>query len=192
MTALVAGLVLFLGVHSIRIFADDWRTARIARMGEGPWKGLYSLASLAGLGLIIWGFGQARLDTIVVWSPPAWTHLVAALLMLPAFVLIVAGNVRGTHMKAAVGHPMVLGTKIWAFGHLVANGTLADIVLFGAFLGWAIAAFSAARRRDRAAGVVYPAGTGSRDALVVAIGVVAWFVFGYWLHGPLIGVRPFG
>lgn len=191
MTALVAGLVLFLGIHSIRIFADDWRTARIARMGEGTWKGLYSLASLAGLVLIVWGFGQARLDPIVVWSPQAWTRMAAALLMLPAFVLIVAGNVRGTRMKAAIGHPMVLGTKIWAFGHLIANGTLADIVLFGSFLAWAIAAFAAARRRDRAAGVVYPAGTWSRDALVVAIGVAAWFVFGYWLHGPLIGVRPF-
>jgi uncharacterized membrane protein len=191
MTALVAGLVLFLGIHSIRIFADDWRAARIARMGEGKWKGLYSIASLVGIVLVVWGFGQARLDLIVVWSPPAWTRMAAALLMLPAFVLIVAGNVRGTRMKAAVGHPMILGTKIWAFGHLIANGTLADIVLFGSFLVWAIAAFATARRRDRAAGVIYPAGTWSRDALVIAIGVVAWFVFGYWLHGPLIGVRPF-
>jgi len=187
MTLLVAGLVLFLGAHSVRIVADPWRTAAIARIGRNPWRGLYSLVSLAGLALIVWGYAQARLDTVVVWAPPAWTRYVTSLLVLPAFVLIVAGNLPGTRMRAALGHPMLLGTKLWAFAHLVSNGTLADIVLFGAFLAWSVVDYSASRRRDRDAGTVYPPGRTSRDAMAVAIGIVAWFVFGFWLHGPLIG-----
>jgi len=192
MSVLVAGLVLFLGLHSLRIFAGGWRDAQVARLGEKRWKGLFSLASLVGFALIVYGYGLARQSPVVLYTPPVWSRHVAALLMLPAFVLIVAGNMRGTKMKAAVGHPMVLGTKVWAFGHLLANGTLADVVLFGSFLVWAIADYASARRRDRVAGVVYPPGSGARDALAVAIGIVAWAVFGFWLHGPLIGVRPFG
>src|SRR6187397_1339938 len=138
MTPLVAGLVLFLGLHSVRIVAEPWRESVIARIGRNPWRALYSIVSLAGFALLVWGYGQARLDPIVVWSPPAWTRYVTSLLVLPAFVLIVAGNMRGTRIKAAVGHPMLLGTKLWAAAHLVSNGTLADIVLFGSFLAWAI------------------------------------------------------
>ena len=191
MIYLVAGLILFLGTHSVRIFADDWRTAQVARLGAQKWKGLYSLASLAGFVLLVWGYGQARLDPVILWSPPVWTRHLASLLVLPAFVLVAAGNMRGTRIKAAVGHPMVLGTKLWAFAHLLANGSLADVVLFGAFLAWAITDYASARKRDRAAGTVYPPGTLARDALAVVIGVAAWVAFGFWLHGPLIGVRPF-
>ena len=191
MTLLLAGLVLFLGAHSVRIVADPWRTSMIARIGRNPWRGLYTLVSLAGLALIVWGYGQARLDPVVVWSPPAWTRYATSLLVLPAFVLIVAGNLPGTRIRARLGHPMVLGTKLWAFAHLLSNGTLADIVLFGAFLTWAIVDYSSSRRRDREAGTAYPPGTSSRDATAIAIGTIAWFVFGFWLHGPLIGVRAF-
>jgi uncharacterized membrane protein len=191
MTYLVAGLVLFLGGHSVRIFADGWRASVIERLGRNAWRGLYSLVSLAGIVLVVWGYGQARLDPIVVWSPPAWTRYVTALLVLPAFVLIVAGNLPGTRIRARLGHPMVLGTKLWAFAHLLSNGMLADIVLFGAFLVWAILDYTSARRRDRTAGTAYPPGTASRDATAIAIGTIAWFVFGFWLHAPLIGVRPF-
>ncbi|MCC7217311.1 MAG: NnrU family protein [Burkholderiales bacterium] len=192
MIYLVAGLVLFLGSHSVRIFADDWRAAQVARLGERMWKGLYSAVALAGFVLLVWGYGQARMDPVVLWSPPVWTRHLASLLLVPAFVLVVAGNLRGTRIKAAVGHPMVLGTKLWAFAHLIANGTLADVVLFGAFLVWAIADYASARKRDRAAGTVYPAGSAARNALAVVVGVAAWAAFGVWLHGPLIGVRPFG
>ena len=187
MTPLVAGLVLFLGVHSIRIFADPWRTSMIARIGRNPWRGLYTIVSLAGFALIIWGYGQARADTVVVWSPPGWTRYATWALVLPAFVLIAAGNIPGTRIRAALGHPMLLGTKLWAFAHLLSNGMLADIVLFGSFLAWAIVDYSSARRRDRAAGTVYPPGTTGRDATAIAIGVIAWYVFAFWLHGPLIG-----
>ena len=191
MTPLIAGLVLFLGLHSVRIVAEPWRESMIARIGRNPWRGLYSIVSLAGFALVVWGYGQARLDPLVLWSPPSWTRYLTSLLVLPAFVLIAAGNMRGTRIKAAVGHPMLLGTKLWAVAHLLSNGMLADIVLFGSFLAWAIVDYASSRRRDRAAGTVYPRGTPGRDATAMAIGTAAWFVFGFWLHGPLIGVRPY-
>jgi uncharacterized membrane protein len=192
MTFLIVGLILFLGVHSVRIFADPWRSAQIARLGEGPWKGLYSLASIVGFVLLLWGFGQARAATLVLWSPPSWTHYVAAVLTLIAFVLIVAAYVPGTRIKAWLHHPMVLGIKVWAFAHLISNGTLADVVLFGSFLVWAIVDFASSRRRDRVAGTVYPAGTAGKDVVAVVVGVVAWAVFLFWLHGWLFRVRPLG
>jgi uncharacterized membrane protein len=191
MPVLIAGLIVFLGLHSLRIFADGWRSAQIARMGHNAWRGLYSLVSLAGFALIVWGFGMARLAPIVVWSPPVVMRHVAALLVLIAFILIAAAYVPGNGIKARVGHPMLAGTKVWAVGHLLANGTLNDIILFGAFLVWAIVLFAVSRRRDRAAGVAYPSlGTG-RTVLTVVIGFVAWGVFAHFLHLWLIGVSPF-
>ncbi len=192
MTALILGLVVFLGVHSVRIVGDGWRSRQIGRLGEAKWKGLYSLVSLAGFALIIWGYGLARAEPVVIWSPPVWTRQLAALLTVPAFILIVAGNVPGTRIKAAVGHPMVLGVKIWAFAHLIANGTFADVLLFGSFLLWSVVDFASARRRDRAAGTRYPPGSPARDAVAIVVGLAAWVIFGFWLHGWLIGVRPFG
>ena len=192
MSLLILGLIVFLGTHSLRIFADSWRGAQIARIGENPWKGLYSLVSVAGFVLLIWGYGRARSDTIVLWQPPPWTHYLAALLVLIAFVLIAAAYVRGTRIKGALHHPMLLGVKSWAFGHLIANGTLADVVLFGSFLVWAMVDFAASRRRDRVAGTVYPAGTVARDAIAIAIGVATWAVFAFYLHERWIGVRPLG
>ena len=190
MLALLAGLVVFLGVHSVRIVADPWRTRTMARVGEGPWKIAYSLLALLGLVLIVWGYGQARQAPVVLYVPPVWTRHLAAFLVLPAFILIAAGNIRGTRIKARLGHPMVLGTKLWAFAHLVANGTLADLLLFGSILAWAIVDFASARRRDRAAGVVYPAGTVRGDMIALVAGTIAWVVFSFWLHVLLIGVRP--
>ena len=192
MTLLIVGVILFFGVHSVRIFADSWRSAQIARIGEGPWKGLYALASIVGVVLLVWGFGRARAATVVLWSPPFWTHYVAAVLVLIAFVLVVAAYVPRTRIKSKLHHPMVLGVKVWAFAHLISNGTLADVVLFGSFLVWAIADFAASRRRDRIAGTVYPPGTATKDAVAVVVGVVAWAVFAFWLHGWWIGVKPLG
>jgi uncharacterized membrane protein len=192
MTALILGLLLFLGTHSLRVFADDWRARQIARLGEGTWKGLYSVAAALGFVLIVWGYGMARAEPVWLWSPPVWMRHVTALLTIPAFILLAAAYVPGNHMKAAIGHPMVAGVKLWAFAHLLANGTLAAGVLFGAFLAWAIADFASARRRDRRTGTVYPSGTFARDSVAVIIGLVAWVAFAFWLHGWLIGVRPFG
>ena len=192
MTVLILGLILFLGTHSLRIFADDWRGRQVARLGEQRWKGIYSLVSLAGFALLVWGYGMARAEPVLLWSPPVWTRHLAALLTIPAFILLVAAYVPGTRIKAAVGHPMVLGVKTWAFSHLIANGTLADVLLFGSFLVWAVVDYRSAKARDRAAGTRYVTGPVSRDILAVVIGLVAWAAFALWLHGMLIGVRPFG
>ena len=191
MTLLILGLILFLGTHSVRIVADDWRTARIAQLGENGWKGLYSLASALGLGLIVWGYGLARAEPVALWAPPGWTKHVAALLTLPAFVLIAAAYVPGNRIKAAVGHPMVAGVKVWAIAHLLSNGNLADVLLFGAFLAWAVLDFRSARQRDRAANLRHPAGTLARDGIVTAAGIGAWALFASVLHLWLIGVRPY-
>jgi uncharacterized membrane protein len=192
MTWLILGLLIFLGSHSVRIFAEPWRGARIAAMGLNGWKGVYSIVSIAGFVLIVWGYGLARGVPVILFSPPVWTKHVAALLTIPAFILLVAAYVPGTRIKRAVGHPMVAGVKVWAFAHLLANGTLADVVLFGSFLVWAIADYIAARRRDRAAGTVYVVGPITRDVAAVVVGLLAWAAFAFWLHTALIGVRPFG
>jgi len=193
MLTLVVGLLLFLGVHSVRVFADGWRTAMVARLGEKAWKGGYALVSIVGFGLILWGFSQARQQPVVLWpTPPVWVRHVTALLVLVAFVLVVAAYVPRNQLKARLHHPMVLGVKLWAFGHLVANNTLADVVLFGAFLLWAVLDFSAARKRDRLQGTVYAAGIASRTALTVVMGVVAWAVFAFWVHAHWLGVSPMG
>ncbi|MBC7858468.1 MAG: NnrU family protein [Burkholderiaceae bacterium] len=192
MAILILGLILFLGTHSIRIVADDWRATQRARHGEAAWKGVYALASLLGFGLLIWGYGLARQEPLVLWQPPVFTRHLSALLTLPAFVLLAAAYVPRNRIKAALHHPMLLGTKLWALAHLLANGTLADVILFGGFLLWAALAFRAARQRDRAAGAVYPAGTLSGTLATVGVGFAAWAVFALWLHGVLIGVRPFG
>ena len=192
MAVLILGLALFLGVHSTRIAADGWRTATIARIGEKTWKGLYALASIAGFVLIVWGFGLARRNPVYLWEAPMGMRHLAGALMLVAFILLVATYVPRNAIKAKLHHPMVLSVKVWSVAHLLANGNLADVVLFGAFLAWAVFSFRAARRRDRAAGTVYPAGTASGTAMTVVVGIAVWAVFAFWAHGLLFGVRPFG
>ena len=192
MTYLILGLVVFLGAHSVRIFAGDWRDAQLAKLGEARWKGVYSLISAIGLGLIIWGYGLARVDPVVLWTSPAWTRHLAALLTLPAFILLVAAYLPGSQIKAKIGHPMVAGVKIWALAHLLANGRLAAVILFGTFLVWSVLSFTSSRKRDRLAGRIYQAHGWTRDASVVAIGSLAWVLFALWGHVWLIGVKPFG
>ncbi|MDI1260324.1 NnrU family protein [Aquabacterium sp.] len=192
MTGLVVGLLLFLGLHSIRIYAEGWRTRQLARMGEVRWKGLYTLVSLLGFGLIVWGYGQARMAPVVLWPTPVWTRHLAAPLTLVAFVMLAAANVPANHLKEKLGHPMLAGTKVWALAHLLANGTLADAVLFGSFLVWAVLCFRSSRRRDRVNAVRYPKGALRGDVITVVVGLVIWLVFAFWAHGWLIGVRPFG
>ena len=158
MTYLVLGLIIFLGVHSVRMVADDWRTQTRARVGESAFKGVYSLVSLVGFGLIVWGFGQARQMPVQLYSPPAVLRHVALLLTLVSFVLLAASYVPGNGIKSRVHHPMVLGGKVWAFAHLMVNGNAAHVVLFGAFLAWSVWNFVASRKRDRLQGVQYPPG----------------------------------
>lgn len=190
MALLILGLVIFFGAHSIRIFANGWRQRQIARVGLGRWKGLYSLVSAIGLVLIIVGFGQARMNPVLLYVPPALLRHLNILFTLIAFILVAAAYSPRNHIKAWIGHPMVAGVKIWALGHLLAIGMLRDVVLFGAFLLWAIVDFAASRRRDRAAGVVYPAGSPMGDAVAIIAGVIVWAAFAFWLHRLLIGVNP--
>jgi uncharacterized membrane protein len=192
MTLLLIGLVLFLGVHSTRIFAEGWRTQMRGKLGENGWKGLYSLLSIAGFALLVWGYGQARLEPVVLWAAPRWTAHLAALLMLLSFVFLAAAYVPGNGIKARLHHPMVLGVKVWALAHLLANNTLADLLLFGGFLVWAVLSFRAARGRDRAAGTVYAPGRAGPTLVTVVVGLLAWAAFAFWAHAALIGVRPFG
>jgi uncharacterized membrane protein len=192
MSVLILGLVLFLGLHSVRIVADGWRSGMIARVGERPWKLAYALVSVLGFVLICWGYALARQQPVLLWSPPLWTRHLAALLTVPAFVLLVAAYVPGNGLKARLGHPMVLGVKMWALAHLLANGNLADLLLFGGFLVWAVLLFRASQQRDRAQGIVYPAGRLEPTVLTVAFGFVAWALFAFWAHAWLIGVSPFG
>jgi uncharacterized membrane protein len=190
MLVLIIGLVVFLASHSVRVFAPDWRASMIARLGEGPWKGLYSLVSLVGLILIIWGFALARQHPVVIWEPPLWTRHVAILLNLIAFILLAAYMVPPGRIKARLRHPMLLAVKTWAVAHLLANGTLADIVLFGAILVWAVADFAASRRDDRARGTVYIAGPVRNDFIAAAVGIVLWAAIVWRLHEWVIGVSP--
>ncbi|MEX8497670.1 MAG: NnrU family protein [Leptothrix ochracea] len=191
MKTLILGLVLFLGPHAVRIVADEWRSQQIARWGEKPWKAVFSLLSLLGLVLIGWGYGAVRLETTDLWVPPVWTRHLAALLTLPAFVLLAAAHVPGSRMKAQIGHPMLLGTLLWAVAHLLANARVADLLLFGSFALWSALAFRAARRRDSRDGVIRE-GRAGRNAISALSGLVAWVAFAFWLHPLLIGVRPFG
>ncbi len=192
MGALILGLLLFLGMHSVRIGAEGWRSQVIAQRGARTWKGLYAMVSLVGFGLICWGYAQVRQAPQVLWTSPTWTRHLAALLMLVAMVLLVAAYVPRNGIKARFHHPMVLAVKVWALAHLMANNTLADVLLFGSFLLWAVLDFSAARRRDRVAAVRYASGTTGATVVTVLVGAVAWAVMAFWAHSLLFGVRPFG
>lgn len=192
MEMLIAGLVVFLGVHSVRMLAEDWRQRMRASLGKGVWKGVYSLLALVGLVLIAWGFDLAREQPMVLWSPPTGMRHAASLLTLLAFVLLAAAYVPGNAIKARLHHPMVLGVKAWALAHLLSTGMLAHLLLFGSFLLWAVINFAVSRRRDRRDGVQYPPGRVPATLVTVVLGAGAWAAFAFGLHGLLIGIKPFG
>ncbi len=192
MLYLIAGLILFVGVHSVRIFAEDWRTLTRERMGANTYKGIYSLVSAAGLVLIVVGFGMAREAPTLLWMPPRGMRHAASLLTLVSFILLVAAYVPGNSIKAWCHHPMVLGVKTWALAHLLANGSVAHVLLFGVFLAWGVASFVTARKRDRVLGTVYAQGGVTATVVTVLIGSAVWAAFAFWLHGLLIGIRPIG
>lgn len=191
MLILIIGLTLFLGIHSTRIFADPWRTKFIAQRGDKAWKGVYTLVSLVGFGLIVWGFGLARQQPVLLWSPPTGLKHLNALLTWLAFVLLAATNNNKSQIHGVIHHPMVLGVKVWALGHLLANGMVHDVILFGSFLVWSILCFAASRRRDRVTGIKYAKGSAIGTAINVLIGTVLWAIFAFWLHGWLIGIKAF-
>ncbi len=193
MLIFLAGLLLFLGVHSVRIFAEGWRERQRRKLGADTWRGIYAALSLVGMVLLIWGYSLVRDTPTWVWIPPLGMRHAASLFNLLAFILLAAAYVPGNAIKAKVHHPMVAGVKLWAVAHLMANGNLAHIILFGSFLAWAVADFIAARKRDRRSLSSQPAATTlAATVITVVVGTLSWVVFAFWLHGWLIGVKPFG
>ena len=191
MTIMIIGLLIFLGSHSVRIFAENWRQQQIAQHGESTWKVAYSAVSIIGLAIAIYGFGQMRLDPIYVWFPPMGMRHAVALLMVPAFIMLVAAYVPGNAIKAKLGHPMMLAVKIWALAHLLANGRLGDIIFFAAFLIWAILAFKTAKKRDRLSPPAPVATSTMATIATVLVGLLAYVIFAFYLHTVLIGVPVF-
>ena len=212
MIELLIGLLLFLGTHSLRIVAEDWRVGLISRLGEKKFKGLVSVASLIGFILIIHGYGVARLTPQILWVPPVATRHVAALLMLFAMIFLVASYIPGNHIKARLRHPMVISVKVWSVAHLLANGMAADVLLFSSFLLWAVFDFRAARQRDRmgaiktsmtidtaagpssvpASNVALKPATVRGTVMAIVLGTALWVGFVAYLHLKLFGVSPLG
>ncbi|HEY0857247.1 MAG TPA: NnrU family protein [Albitalea sp.] len=189
MTWLVLGLVLFLGIHSVAIVAPGWRDVQVMQRGEKAWKGIYSVVAIAGFVMLIVGYGLARQSPVLLYNPPIWTRHLALLLMVPVFPLLFAAYLPG-RIKSATKHPMLAAVKIWAFAHLLANGTLADVLLFGGFLAWAVVdRISLKRRPPRAIPGAPPRPLNDVIAVVGGLAVYAAFVMG--LHRWLIGVPPF-
>lgn len=199
MIQLILGLVLFLGAHSVRIWADGWRNQTIEAYGEKTFKGVYALVSILGFYLLVVGYGEARLQTVALWNPPIFTKHISLLLMLFSSILLMATYIPRNHFKMRLGHPMVLSVKVWALSHLLANGNLADLVLFGSFLIWAVLNFRSARARDREQ-------VQNTDAIedaplkpnlfatLIALfgGMVLWALITFVLHAKLVGVAPMG
>lgn len=188
---LLLGLVVFLGVHSVSIVAPGWRSAQIARRGTGAWKGVYSIAAGVGLALLIVGYGLARQDPVVLYTPPAMLRHLALLLMLPVFPLLFAAYLPG-RLRTAAKHPMLLAVKFWALAHLLANGTLADVLLFGGFLAWAVADRISVKRRPPAEAHAVPgAPPGPMNDAIAIVGGLAVYVFlVFGAHRWLFGVSP--
>ena len=191
MILLVLGIALFLGVHSISIVAPGWRGAQIAQRGEPAWKGLYSVVSIASFGLLIYGYGLARQSPVILYTPPVAARHISLLLMLAFFPLLFAAYLPG-RISAAVKHPMLLAVKLWALAHLLANGTLHDVILFGSFLAWAVADRISVKRRTVARGPAMAPASPMNDLIAVVGGLVAYAVFVLWAHLKLIGVSPLG
>lgn len=188
MTLMIAGLLIFLGTHSLNIYAPQWRARQIEQRGAIPFKIVYALISIAGLWLAIVGYGDMRMTATPLWNPPTGLRHLVALFMLPAFMLLLAAYIPRNHLKARLGHPMLMAVKIWAFSHLLANGRLGDIVFFGAFLAWAVVLYIVLKKQDRARGTVYPAGRLPGTLAVVIGGAILWFVFARYLHIYVAGV----
>ncbi|MDD9909333.1 MAG: NnrU family protein [Ahrensia sp.] len=185
MLILIVGLLLFLGIHMVRVVAPAWREARIAAMGEGRWKGTYSLVSAAGLVLIIWGYYLARADAPILYIQPDWFRGFAFLAMPIALIIFFVSDFRAGHMKRALKHPMLIGTILWSGIHLIGNGDLASVLLFGGFFVWAVVDLVSALRRPYTAPenlVLWP------DFASITLGLVVTVLIVMWLHGWLFGV----
>ncbi len=188
MKRLLLGLVVFFGVHSISLLALDWRNRMAERLGRTAWHGLYSVAALIGFYLLITGYGAARPSAGVLYVSPPWLRYVAALLMLPVFTLALASVLPG-RIRDRAGHPLLLATMLWAVAHLLTNGDVVNLLLFGTFLAWAVAVrLSLQRRPARPIRTLPPSAV--NDAIVVIAGLALYAAFIFWLHARWFGVPP--
>ena len=200
MAWLIFGLVLFLGAHSVRIFADDWRSRTIEAWGEKAFKGIYAVVSLVGFYALIVGYSEARMQPFVIWQPPTATRHISVLLMLFASILLVATYIPRNHFKLRMGHPMILSVKVWALSHLLANGNLADLVLFGTFLAWSVLIFRVSRARDRANAAAQsmeelaqaPQAKLTATLAAFVLGALLWASITFHLHALVVGISPMG
>jgi uncharacterized membrane protein len=190
MAILVLGLVIFLGLHSIRICAEPLRAQAIARLGEGPWKGIYSIVSVIGFVLIVWGFAQARFTAPELWTAPPGARHATILLMLVAMLIFAGYFFKQSHIAVAVHHPMVWSVAFFGLAHLIANGTAADVMLFGGFFIWALADLMSSYARDRQDSVIHPEPNWGATVGAIMLGLVLWAVIAFWLHFWLFGVSP--
>jgi uncharacterized membrane protein len=189
MSLLIIGLIIFLGSHSCRIFAEPWRNHMIDRLGEVKWKGFYTIISLIGFVIMVIGYGQARQNTLILWQPNALLVYIALALNLVAFVFLAGSSPSNNAVRLKLKHPMILGVKVWALAHLLANGTLVDLILFGSFLLWAVLDFRSARKRP--IHIPEKALVSTKATIVVVLtGIVLWAAFIFGLHQYLIGVSP--
>jgi uncharacterized membrane protein len=188
---MILGLALFLGVHTLTT-QRALRARLLESWGEGGYKIGYALVSLAGLALMVWGFAWYRATGMIeFWDPPRWLKHVTVALMLPAVILVVASYIRG-RIYTAVKHPMLSGVKLWAAAHLLANGDLGSIILFGAFLGWAVFDRISLKHRADAGAPPIPVGGIGNDLIAVAVGIIAWLALAFVFHPVVIGVPVVG
>ncbi len=190
MSILLIGLAIFLAIHSVSIINDPWRNRMVAKLGELPWKAIYTLLSILGLVLIIQGYGLARADAVVLYSPPTWLSHLAMLLLVPVFPLLLAAYLPG-RIKIITKHPMLVSTKLWALAHLLTNGMLADVLLFGAFLIWAVVDRISMKHRTQRP-LPGPPASRINDIIALVGGLALYVAFVLWLHAWLIGVSPIG
>jgi len=190
MTLLLIGIVLFFSAHSVSIVSSAWRDSMVARMGKERWQGLYSLIAIAGFVLIIWGYGVARQSAGVLYVPPLWLRDVARLLMIPVFPLFLAPYFPG-RIKFVAKHPMLAAVKLWAAAHLLVNGSVADVVLFGSFLAWAVMDRISMKTREQRPIAGAPASRWN-DGIIVVVGLAIYVVFiggaHLWLFGVPVGM----
>ena len=190
MLMLALGLLLFVGVHSVGIVAYDWRIHCQTRIGRKFWKLGFTVISITGFILLVYGYAQTRTVPVYIFEPYLWTRQLALPLNWFALILISAAYIPANHFKQKLGHPMYAGVKLWALAHLLANGRLGDLLLFGIFLVWAIVGFSVSRRRDRRDRVLYAPAHISRTAITVLAGTAVGAIFVHGLHQFLMGVSP--
>jgi uncharacterized membrane protein len=187
----ILGLVIFLGAHVFVTLRDE-RAALVAKIGEWPYRGLFSLVSIVGLALIVYGFASYRAaGVITVWNPPAWTRHIVIALMWPASIMIAAAYIPG-NIKRVLKHPLLVAIKTWAFAHLCANGDLGGIILFGAVLAWAVYDRITLKHRADPGGPAIPYGGGKNDIIAIIVGTIIYLALGFVFHPVVIGLPVFG